>query len=313
MANKQEIIAMLKADMRDEHQAIIQYLQHAYALGEGEFAGEIEAIARDEMRHLDWLAEAVVELGGDPTMERSPVDLSGAGPADWMGRDVIAEEGAIAQYSEQIAAIDDPALKRLLTRILWDEQDHRDKFVGLAAELAEEGVEATLGRAAEGQGDRTVEILQQGVQHEYTIILQYLYHNFVTPHCEIGRELEMQAINEMQHLGWLAEEVAGRGVLPHVEHATLDLSKDTADMLRADIAVEQAVAMDYGRQADEVDDEGVKKLLLRLRDHETYHDELFSDILEELEAKSEVPAEPEPKPPAGPSLTVGSLLGQEQK
>ena len=41
-------------------------------------------------------------------------------------------------------------------------------------------------------------------------------------------------------------------------------------MLRADIKVEQEVA-------------NLKKLLLRIRDHEVYHTEVFSDLLKEEE------------------------------
>ena len=54
---------MLNYDIESEHGAIIQYLIHAYAMGEGEMACEIEAIAREEMRHLDWLAEKVDGTG----------------------------------------------------------------------------------------------------------------------------------------------------------------------------------------------------------------------------------------------------------
>ncbi len=55
--DKKEIIRLLNYDLENEHGAIIQYLTHAYAMGEGELACEIEAIAREEMRHFDWLAE----------------------------------------------------------------------------------------------------------------------------------------------------------------------------------------------------------------------------------------------------------------
>ena len=56
----EEIIALLNQDLEGEHGAIIQYLTHAYAIGEGEMVCEIEAIAREEMRHLDWLAEEMI-------------------------------------------------------------------------------------------------------------------------------------------------------------------------------------------------------------------------------------------------------------
>ncbi|MBN1862532.1 MAG: ferritin-like domain-containing protein, partial [Dehalococcoidales bacterium] len=65
--DKEKIIALLNVDLEGEHGAIIQYLTHAYAMGEGEMSCEIEALAREEMRHLDWLAETIVELGGVPS------------------------------------------------------------------------------------------------------------------------------------------------------------------------------------------------------------------------------------------------------
>jgi bacterioferritin len=65
--DKDKIIALLNQDLGGEHTAIIQYLTHAYAMGESEMACEIEAIAREEMRHLDWLAEKLVDKKGSGT------------------------------------------------------------------------------------------------------------------------------------------------------------------------------------------------------------------------------------------------------
>lgn len=304
MSDTSKVIEMLKADMRDEHAAIIQYLQHAYAIGEGEEACEIEAIARDEMRHFDWLAEAIVGLGGKPDMTRGFVDLEGNSPSEWMGRDVQAEERAIAQYKAHIAAIDDPKLKRLLRRILSDEEAHRGDFLKFAEKLAAEPAVGPLkARTGAGAPPRILEILQAGVQHEYTVILQYLYHRFVMPDCEIGNELEMQAINEMQHMGWLSEEVAGMGGHPLMEHTELALEGTPAEMLEADIAAEQAVTLDYTRQLTEIEDEDLHELITRIRDHEVYHDQLFSDLLNEVQDT--------PRKPTTPGgLTVGSLMDE---
>ena len=82
MSDKQAIVELLNADLRDEHAAIVQYLQHAYAIGEGEEAGEIEAIAREEMRHLDWLAEAIVERTESTSL---PQDSPGVRNHSWCG------------------------------------------------------------------------------------------------------------------------------------------------------------------------------------------------------------------------------------
>jgi bacterioferritin len=316
VSDREAIIEMLQADMRDEHAAIIQYLQHAYAMEEGEEACEIEAIAREEMRHFDWLADAIVDLGGTPDMTRGWVDLEGATPSDWMERDVAAEDRAIAQYKEHIAAIDDPKIKRLLRRILSDEESHRGDFAHLAEEVVEMELPAQrlVERAAEGAPSQVLDVLQTGVRHEYTVILQYLYHDFVMPHCEVGRELEMQAINEMQHLGWLAEEVAELGGHPDIEHTAMELEGDPAEMLEADIKAEREVTQVYTRQLEQLEDEGLRELITRIRDHEIYHDEVFNDLLEEVQATE---AEPEPAPAPPPpepegTLTVGSLIKRDE-
>lgn len=277
----EKIIALLNEDIKGEHMAIVQYLRHAYALGEGEMACEIEAIAREEMRHLDWLSEKVVELGGKPILERAEMDLGGKAPAEWLRRDVKAEEDAITMYKEHIEAIDDPKIKRLLQRILSDEEVHHVDFSHMVEKSEREKI-APEGVLLSEKRDKTIDTLNWGIRHEYTVILQYLYHSYLTPNEEVSQELQDQAINEMQHLGWLAEEMTGTDGSPDVEETGVDRSEETADMLRADIAVEREVTKGYTRQIDEVEDPGLKRLLTRIRDHEIYHDELFTDLLEGL-------------------------------
>ena len=103
--DKKKIVELLNQDLEGEHAAIIQYLAHAYAMGEGEMACEIEAIAREEMRHLDFLAETIVELGGVPSLKRGKMRTGGKSVAEWMGNDVLQEEDGINQYKEHIKAI----------------------------------------------------------------------------------------------------------------------------------------------------------------------------------------------------------------
>jgi bacterioferritin len=274
---------MLNEDIKGEHAAIVQYLRHAYAMGEGEMACEIEAIARDEMRHLGWLSETVAELGGEPTLDRGEMTIGGRNIAEWMQRDVGLERDAIAMYDEHIAAVDDPKIKRLLRRIVSDETSHRHDFEHFVEKSKKKGMEpiAPL-EAPAGKPSKLADMLNWGVRHEYTVILQYLYHSFMTPDEEVSEEMQDQAINEMQHLGWLAEELTDAGNVPEIEETGVDRSKDTADMLRADIAVEREVTKEYTRQIDEVDDPDLKRLITRIRDNEIYHDELFSDLLDEV-------------------------------
>jgi len=275
----EEIIAMLNEDLEGEHGAIIQYLTHAYAMGEGEMACEIEAIAREEMRHLDWLAEAIVELGDIPSMKRGKMRMEGKTVPDWMKQDVLLEEDAISLYKKHIEMVDDLKIKRLLKRILSDEESHRGDFIHFVDKAARE-------RATDLRGDRKgkeTDILNWGIEHEYTVILQYLLHSYLATNEEMKKEMQDQAINEMQHMGWLAEEmVSGKGT-PRLEHMGIDKSVKMSDMLKADIKIKKEVAAEYDRDSKEVADAGLKKLLIRIRDHEIYHADVFSDLLKEVE------------------------------
>ena len=274
-----KIIAMLNADLEGEHAAIIQYLVHAYAMGEGEMACEIEAIAREEMRHFDWLAEAIVGLGGVPSIKRGDMRTGGEAVADWMSNDVQQEVDAITTYEQHIKAVDDRKIKRLLERILSDEKSHRGSFEHFVDKAKRAGAKDLRG----SRQDNVTKILDWGIEHEYTVVLQYLLHSYLTPSEEAKEELQDQAINEMQHLGWLSEELVDSGGSPRIEHTEVNQSRKTADMLRADIKIEREVAAEYDRAAGEIDDPGLKTLLLRIRDHEVYHIDVFSDLLKEEE------------------------------
>ncbi len=328
---KEQIIDLLRKDMRGEHQAIIQYLNHAYALGEGEIACEIEAIAREEMRHLDWLADEIVEMGGDPSMERDPVDFFLVPPDELLAKDVDLEQVAIDQYQEHMEAIDDPEIRRLLARIVHDERAHQGQFRDLVeeareemeAEEAAEGEDEASTEEAEAVGNaayaqRLEEIMNEGIRHEYSVILQYLFHSFLAEDKEVAEELENAAINEMQHMGWLAEEQYEHGSGPDYSHGDLVLSHDMVKNLLADIDVEAEVTEAYSSQLSEIKEEDLRKLVERIRDHEIYHEAVFKDLLEEVkEEAEEAPSEPEQEEdeaeesPSRDIPSIGSLMGEK--
>lgn len=105
----------------------------------------------------------------------------------------------------------------------------------------------------------------------------------MTANKDVKKEMEDQAINEMQHLGWLSEKMVDIKGTPRIEHTEVDQSTKTADMLRADIEIERKVAAGYDRAAKEIERPDLKELLKRMRDHEVYHAEVFSDLLKEEE------------------------------
>ena len=249
-----------------------------------------------------------------------------------MLKNVDLEQVAIDQYREHIAAIDNEHMRLVLGRILHDELVHKEQFAGLAEavrsrEEAEQVTEPNEAECGEPKGPpaRLAEILNQGIRHEYSVILQYIYHSLVTDDKELGEELMNAAINEMQHMGWLSEEMTGHGGDPEMEHHELFLSRDPIKNLKADIAIEQLVIRDYTNQISELEEPDLQALLARIRDHEVFHDAFFKHLLEEAEGKTvepeaetmpeepesvTAPAEPvepgesEPQPPP----SVGSLI-----
>jgi bacterioferritin len=136
---------MLQDDLAGEHAAIMQYMQHVWRMGSagGDIPCEIEEVARDEMRHFRWVAELVVDLGSDPTVERDIIYVNGSPPVDLMLLDVDAEDRAIAQYVEHVRNIDDRRVTRVIERILVDERVHREKFRGWVTELGGDPDSAT--------------------------------------------------------------------------------------------------------------------------------------------------------------------------
>lgn len=269
------VVDLLNRDLEGEHAAIIQYLNHAFAMGEGALACEIEAIAREEMRHLDLLAETIVALGGTPSLERGMMRLGGKAVPDWMKNDVLQEEDAILMYKEHIKIIDNSEISRLLERILSDELSHLGDFEVFSAEAEDEGLVDLRGDTA----NRDAENINWGIEHEYTVSLQYMYQKYLSNDDEAKKQFEDQAINEMQHMGWLAEKMIGIKGSPRLEHSDVRLSSTLPAMLKDDIQIENVVAKRYEKAAAEAGSIKLRRLFLRMRDHEKYHSDIFGDLL----------------------------------
>jgi bacterioferritin len=324
VAKSEDIVAILNGDIKLEHAAIVQTLQHAYAMGEGEIGCELEEIAREEMRHFKWLSEVVVELGGDPTLERAEVYLDG-GITERLRKDMEDEEKAIFLYKEHRDAIDDPRAKALYERIIADEEAHRDKYREIIEEIVGMSDEqAVVAPQSEAQ-KLYARLLNEDVKVEYTVILRYLHQYFTTPNYKLAMELEDQAQESMKHLGWLSEQVAKLGGSPMIEHNDLGLEGSEEEMLRRNLELEHEAEVQYAKHIELIEDPESKKVLSRIRDQETYHGGQFAELLGGAasgsaalesrlpgsEAEEKVGVKDEKPTPAG-KLTVGSLLGKKQ-
>jgi len=142
VANNADIVRMLNDDLTGEVEATLVYM-HSHFVVTGHCPTQMEMfdIALDEMRHIEWLAEAIVGLGGEPELTPRKVRYASSDPVEATRRGVELEQEAIDQYNAHIAAIPDPKIQRLLAHIRDEEVDHLDEF----RELVEE---------AEGPQDR---------------------------------------------------------------------------------------------------------------------------------------------------------------
>ncbi len=124
----QEIISLLNQDLSGEIEAILTYMRNSFVAEDCKPSREMEEIAKDEMRHVEWLADLIVDLGGIPSMEHRPLNFGGGSVREYLVRLVSLEEGAIAQYRDHIGRIPDEKIQKRLTHILHEEEDHLEEF-----------------------------------------------------------------------------------------------------------------------------------------------------------------------------------------
>ncbi|NIT03897.1 ferritin [Candidatus Saccharibacteria bacterium] len=126
--NTADVINLLNGALVHEVEAVLTYMKHFLVIKECKPSREIEEIAVDEMRHAEWLGELIVELGGEPQIEHATLDFGGRRTQDMLSRDVELEQEAIDQYQEHIDAIGDRKIKKLLTKIRLEEEEHLQEF-----------------------------------------------------------------------------------------------------------------------------------------------------------------------------------------
>lgn len=123
-----------------EFGAISQYLYHHFWFVHKypELAELLEEIALAEMHHMEMLAEAIILLGGDPRIGGTystacnywcgNLVYYGCNVVDRLESDIKSEIDAIDQYNYHADLIDDPHIKKLIKRIVQDEEEHLKAF-----------------------------------------------------------------------------------------------------------------------------------------------------------------------------------------
>ncbi len=156
--NVAEVIIVLNMARRMELTSIHQYMIHHYELDDmnfGALASEMRKTSIQEMRHAEWLAERIKELGGTPVSDLDDSIKTGLSIQEVFAYDRQLESKALERYNEFIHICNkcnDSISKRLFERILTEEQEHWNGFDDIDTHIANLG-NTYLARMAGGDAD----------------------------------------------------------------------------------------------------------------------------------------------------------------
>ncbi len=124
----EDIIRLLNEAFVHEIEATMVYVRNAFIMPQCDPSRVTEAIAVDEMRHMNWLADLIVKRGGKPSMEHKELEFGGDELRSQLEMQIAHETEAIEMYKSQINTIDDPEVVGVLKHILDEEKRHRKEF-----------------------------------------------------------------------------------------------------------------------------------------------------------------------------------------
>ena len=140
-----KVIDLLNKARASELTAISVYMAQHYVLddrGIGKLAGKLTAIAIEEMKHAEALAERILFLGGEPTRKPDASPKKAADIPAMLKVDIGLETVAVKMYNEAsvaCAAAKDQISKQLFEQLLADEEEHLDTFQTTADHIKELG------------------------------------------------------------------------------------------------------------------------------------------------------------------------------
>lgn len=133
------------AGPKGEFTAMSTYFYHHYTADDasGDYGIMTMRIAVAEMNHMNILSSLICQLGGNPVFRGG----SAVNGKYWTSRTVFYSEdlmlklqnalegeiNAIASYQKHILLIDDPDIKKVLERIILDEELHKSYIEGMIA------------------------------------------------------------------------------------------------------------------------------------------------------------------------------------
>lgn len=136
-----------------------------------------------------------------------------------------------------------------------------------------------------------IDMLNKDLADEHISVIRYLVHAYqageTTP---LGAMLLAMAREEMWHMDWLGDLLGELGTEPDMAPGIYPHDPTSnATLLRSYIAWEDNLIVAYARQADQVDDPEVKRVLMQQSIESSVHSRRFAKMLESLGAEAEQP------------------------
>jgi len=142
-ANREVVLKLLNEALATEIVCVLRYRRHYY-MAEGVLAEGVKKEflehSNEEQEHADWIAERIVQLGGEPNFDpaglttRSHAEYKeGKTLEDMIVEDLVAERIAIESYREMVDYIGnhDSTSRRVLEKILSVEEQHAEELASM--------------------------------------------------------------------------------------------------------------------------------------------------------------------------------------
>jgi bacterioferritin len=316
---RSELIDMLNKDLADEHISVIRYLIHAYQAGEDTPLGSMMlSMAREEMWHMDWLADEIGEMGVEPEMRPGVYPHDPTSNASLLRSYIAWEDNLVVEYARQAEQVDSAELKRILMQQSKESEIHSRRFAKMLEKLGPEAEEPLVFEDTGEFSPSLAAHMKNEMAAEYQLVLQHLRHAFVfeEENCSVSSGLELTAMRHMKHLSHFAEELAEGGHDLDFSFPGVDLSRSIESALQSDLALTQEAKkrfVNLSQNPELADHESLKTEV----DHMISQEEFLAMEVEGLmphtepDEEAESPAEGADKPETnatGPQLTVGSLI-----
>jgi len=134
--------------------------------------------------------------------------------------------------------------------------------------------------------EKLIEELNKDLEWEFAAAVQYVQHAAVMTGAEyvsITAELIVHSQEEMTHANMIAEQIDFLGGVPTVEVEKREVSADSKEMLKQDLAGEELAITRYKeriRQAEELGEYGLRRILEDILIDEEEHKRDIQAVLE---------------------------------